>query len=145
MLNDPNLPLGGPGRSIKGLFALTEFKVVASSSADKKGKEVKIKSGDSRIVNPPEKALDAIFDDKTSKKRVTGPIQYAIDGKDDTAWTIDIGPGRSNVPQEAVFVLEKPIALGEGHDSYFQAGPEARRLEQRRQPEQQPRPLPVSV
>ncbi len=30
VLNDPNLPLGGPGRSIRGLFALTEFRVFAA-------------------------------------------------------------------------------------------------------------------
>src|SRR5581483_6009724 len=30
LLNDPNLPLGGPGRSLKGLGALTEFKVQAA-------------------------------------------------------------------------------------------------------------------
>ena len=30
LLNDPNLPLGGPGRSIKGTCALTEFSVTAA-------------------------------------------------------------------------------------------------------------------
>src|SRR5262249_35945229 len=34
LLNDPNLPLGGPGRSVKGTGALTEFKVQAAP-ADK--------------------------------------------------------------------------------------------------------------
>src|ERR1041384_7404927 len=32
LLNDPNLPRGGPGRSIYGLCALTEFKVEAAPS-----------------------------------------------------------------------------------------------------------------
>ena len=39
---------------------------------------------------------------------VTGPIAYAIDRVDETAWTVDFGPGRSNVPRKAVFVLEQP-------------------------------------
>ena len=33
LLTDPNLPLGGPGRSIKGTGALTEFKVDAAPAA----------------------------------------------------------------------------------------------------------------
>jgi hypothetical protein len=114
LLNDPNLPLGGPGRSIKGLFALTEFKV-AAAPADKPGeaKEVKI-ARVSADVNPPEAELEPIFDDKSKKRRVTGPIEYANDGKDETAWGIDIGPGRRNVPRKAVFVLEQPIEFPSG-------------------------------
>ena len=41
--------------------------------------------------------------DKSGKRRVTGPIEYAIDGKDETAWGIDAGPGRRNQPRKAVF------------------------------------------
>ena len=49
-----------------------------------------------------------------SRRRVTGPIAYAIDGKDETAWGIDAGPGRRNVPRNAVFVLEKPVSFPAG-------------------------------
>ncbi len=49
--------------------------------------------------------------DVKKDKRVTGPIAYAIDGKVDTAWGINAGPGRRNVPRNAVFVLEKPVEL----------------------------------
>ncbi len=75
--------------------------------------EVKI-VGVSADVNPEEKELGSIFDDKKNKRRVTGPIEYAIDKKDDTAWSIDLGAGRSNVPRKAVFVLEKPIGFAGG-------------------------------
>ncbi len=107
VLNDPNLPRGGPGRSIYGLFALSEFKVVVD------GKEVKIASV-TADANPSEKPLDDTFDDKGKKERVTGPSAYAIDGKNETAWSIDIGNGRSNVPRKAVFVLETPIKVEQG-------------------------------
>ncbi|HLW67954.1 MAG TPA: DUF1549 and DUF1553 domain-containing protein [Gemmataceae bacterium] len=114
LLNDPNLPLGGPGRSIYGLFALTEFRVVAApADHPEQRKEVKIIRA-TADVNPADKPLEAIFDDKSGKKRITGKIEYAIDGKDDTAWGIDIGPGRSNVPRKAVFVFEKPISFEKG-------------------------------
>jgi hypothetical protein len=114
VLNDANLPLGGPGRSIKGLFALTEFRVFAAP-ADNIGarREVKIIRA-TADVNPPIKELDAIFDDRSKRRRVTGPVEYLIDGKDETAWTTDIGPGRSNVPRKAVFVFEEPITFPKG-------------------------------
>ncbi|HVT30850.1 MAG TPA: DUF1553 domain-containing protein, partial [Lacipirellulaceae bacterium] len=60
-------------------------------------------------VNPPERELDKIFDDRSGRRRVTGPIEYANDGNVLTAWGIDVGPGRSNVPRKAVFTLDKPL------------------------------------
>src|SRR6202008_916220 len=97
-----NLPLGGPGRSIFGTFGLTEFKVSSASMEESgKAKDVKVISA-TADVNPVEKELGKAFDDNNKKRRVTGPISYAIDGKDETAWTIDIGPGGSNVPRQAV-------------------------------------------
>jgi hypothetical protein len=114
VLNDPNLPLGGAGRSIKGLFALTEFRVFAAP-ADNPGqrREVKIIRA-TADVNPAPRELESIFDDKSKRRRVTGPIEYAIDGKDETAWSIDVGPGRSNVPRKAVFVFEEPLSFPKG-------------------------------
>ncbi|HJT75619.1 MAG TPA: PSD1 and planctomycete cytochrome C domain-containing protein, partial [Gemmataceae bacterium] len=114
LLNDPNLPLGGPGRSIFGLCALTEFQVEAAP-ADNPGKKRNVKIIKATAdVNPPERELAKIFDDKSGKRRVTGPVTYAIDGKDGTAWGLDIGPGRSNVPRKAVFVFEKPVSFPKG-------------------------------
>jgi hypothetical protein len=60
-----------------------------------------------------------VFDDRSKRRRVTGPIHYAIDGVDETAWSGDIGPGRSNVPHQAVFVLEKPIEVAAGQRITF--------------------------
>src|SRR5262245_58293390 len=114
LLNDPNLPRGGPGRSIKGTGALTEFEVEAAP-ANEPGKVQRVKLVKATAdVNPPEAPLEAIFDDKGKKKRVTGPVAMAIDGKDETAWGIDVGPGRRNQPRKAVFVAEKPISFPGG-------------------------------
>ncbi|HUG91860.1 MAG TPA: DUF1549 domain-containing protein, partial [Planctomycetaceae bacterium] len=114
LLNDPNLPLGGPGRSIFGLCALTEFHVVAAP-ADRphEKQEVKIVSA-TADANPPEQELASVFSDNSKRRRVTGPVEYAIDRKDETAWSIDVGPGRSNVPRKAVFAFEKPVAFPGG-------------------------------
>jgi Protein of unknown function (DUF1553)/Protein of unknown function (DUF1549)/Planctomycete cytochrome C len=109
LLKDPNLPLGGPGRSIKGTGALTEFEMEAAP-ADAPDKTVKVKIARATAdINLPETPLEAIFYDKTERRRVTGPIEFAIDGKEETAWGIDAGPGRRNQPRMAVFTAETPI------------------------------------
>ena len=114
LLTDPNLPLGGPGRSIKGTCALTEFEVEAAP-ADAPGKASKVKFVKATAdVNPPETLLEAIFEDKSGKRRVTGPVEFAIDGKQETAWGIDVGPGRRNQARKAVFNAEKPIGNPNG-------------------------------
>ncbi len=111
LLNDPNLPLGGPGRSTKGLGALTEFEVEAAPAAEPT-KITKIKLVKATAdFNQPERDLEPIFYDKTNRKRITGPIEFAIDGKDETAWGIDAGPGQRNIPRKAVFVADQPINI----------------------------------
>ena len=65
-------------------------------------------------MNPPERELEKIFDDLSGERRVTGPIEFANDGNNLTAWGIDIGPGRSNVPRKAVFTLDKPLEAAGG-------------------------------
>src|SRR4029434_811750 len=110
LLKDPTLPLGGPGRSIKGTGALTEFEVEAAP-ADAPDKPAKVKIANATAdINLPETPLEPIFYDKTERRRVTGPIEFALDGKDETAWGIDAGPGRRNQPRTAVFTAESPIA-----------------------------------
>ena len=102
LLTDPTLPHGGPGRSVAGMFAVTEFKVLVN------GVEVKVASATSD-ADAPVQPLAKIYDDKSKKARTIGPVAFAIDGKDETAWSVDVGPGRRNVPRTAVFVFDKPI------------------------------------
>ncbi len=110
LMNDPNLPLNGPGRSLDGTCALTEFMVEAASAATP-DKLTKIKFAKATAdVNPPETTLAAIFDDKSKKHRVTGRVEFAIDDKEETAWGVDVGPGLRNQPRKAVFVAAAPIS-----------------------------------
>ena len=119
LLNDPNLPCNGPGRSFLGTCALSEFNVEAVDAKDPKNKvKVKFVKATADYGNP-ERPLEPNFDDKSNKTRVTGPVEYAIDGKDDTAWGIDAGPGRRNVPRQAVFVADKPVSFPDGTVLYF--------------------------
>ncbi len=110
MLNDPNLPLHGPGRSPNGTFGLTDVYVEAAPASDEK-KVSKIKLVNATAdVNPPERELEAMYFDKSARRRVDGPIVFAMDDKDETAWGIDVGPGLRNVPRKAVFNFAQPIA-----------------------------------
>jgi hypothetical protein len=114
LLNDPNLPMGGPGRSVVGTCALTEFGVEASP-ADGSTKPAKIKFARATAdYNQPVKDLEKIFDDKKGLVRVTGPIDFAIDGDSTTAWGIDAGPGQRNQPRVAVFDTATPVGFDGG-------------------------------
>jgi Protein of unknown function (DUF1553)/Protein of unknown function (DUF1549) len=114
LLNDPHLPAGGPGRSFKGTCALTEFKVeVAPVKTPDKKTLVKFAKATADYSNA-EAVLEPNFDDQSGKRRVTGPVTYAIDGKDDTAWGIDAGPGRRNQERKAVFATSRNIAVPGG-------------------------------
>ena len=113
-LTDPNLPCNGPGRSIKGMAALSEFKVEAVDLREPTNKvEVKFVKATADYSNP-EKDLEPEFYDKSDKKRIYGPVEFAIDGKDDTAWGIDAGAGRRNQPRKAVFLPDKPLTFTNG-------------------------------
>lgn len=113
-LNDPNLPLGGPGRSIQGTSALTEFKVKTwPIGKPEQAAWVKFTKA-AASTNAPEKPLPAIYYDKTDRRRVLGPVAFAIDDKDETAWGIDVDPVRRNRPCQAVFVAETPVSNPEG-------------------------------
>jgi hypothetical protein len=114
LLLDHNLPLGGPGRSIRGTGALSEFEVEAASAlTPNKPAKVKFTKATSDLELP-EEALDPIYDDRSKKKRVTGPASFAIDGKGDTAWGSDAGPGRRNRPRKAVFTAATPVGFPSG-------------------------------
>lgn len=114
LLNDPNLPAAGPGRSFKGTCALTEFKVeIAAAKEPGKKTKVKLETATADYSNP-ERLLEPNFDDRTKRRRVTGSIEYAIDGKEETAWGMDAGPGRRNQPRKAVFATSQNLAQAGG-------------------------------
>ncbi len=124
-LPDPNLPSGGPGRSIRGMAALSEFKVEAEDLTNPTNRvKVKFVRATADFANA-EKPLEPEFQSesrnrKDGDKRTYGPVEHAIDGKDDTAWGIDAGPGRRNVARKAVFVAETPVAFPQGAILHFE-------------------------
>ncbi len=110
LLTDPNLPLGGPGRSITGTGALSEFKVEIAPASDPKAVKVVKFVRATADVNPAEAPLLPMYFDKTDKKRTTGPVELAIDSNDNSAWGIDVGPGLRNQARKAVFNAAEAIS-----------------------------------
>ena len=74
LMTDPNLPRNGPGRSIKGTGALTEFKVEAAPAGDPEN-VTKLKfSRATADINLPEHSLDRMFQKLENDCRTTGPV-----------------------------------------------------------------------
>ena len=71
-------------------------------------------SGATADIALPETPLEAMFDDNSDQLRVTGPIEFAIDGDEKTAWGIDAGPARRNLPRKAVFTVKTSISHPQG-------------------------------
>ena len=89
---------------------MTEFEVEAAP-ADAPDKITRVKFARATAdVNPPETPYESFIDEKTHKRLVTGPVDFAIDGKAETAWGIDAGPGLRNQSRKAVFLAASPIS-----------------------------------
>ena len=73
LLNDPNLPMGGPGRSVKGTGALTELKWRQRRRARRQTGQDQILRRHGRYQFAGD-AARGIYYDKTDKKRVTGQL-----------------------------------------------------------------------
>ena len=123
LLTHPQLPRTGPGRSVRGTAALSEFNVyVAPSNAPEQRTQVRLISA-TADVNPTQSAQpDYLRNVKASAgdKRVVGPIRFAIDGNTQTAWTTDIDPARRNQPRKAVFAPRSPVGFPQGTIITFQ-------------------------
>ena len=90
-LPDPRLEAGGPGRSPSGGFILHEFTLSAAEGAGP--------------------ARDVAFGGASADFAAKGSVAEAIDGKNNTGWTIENGGGKYH---EAVFRLKETLAAGPG-------------------------------
>ncbi len=87
LMNDPNLPANGPGRSIFGTGALSEFEIntlpgtfkESGKSEDdvKKAAPAKFVSATADI-NLPETEIRPIYSDRSNKRRVEGPVDTRL-------------------------------------------------------------------
>jgi hypothetical protein len=121
VMNDPYLPMSGPGRSTHGTGALTEFVLNAGSDPAKLTKLAFTNPVAS--VNPPVVKLDPKRFPTNAKRiqdnRSTGPAAFALDGDVKTAWTHERDPARNHDPAVITFELAEPFKTeGTAHFKY---------------------------
>jgi hypothetical protein len=116
ILTHGDLPFGGPGRSFKGTWALSELVVEAQTPGSKEWQRLKLVNATSDFVEPAGK-MEPEWENKSfdkEQRRMRGPAAFLADGDDKTAWRADRGPGRRNAPSVAVAQFEKPVTMPEG-------------------------------
>ncbi len=119
LMTDPNLPWGGPGRSRWGTCALSEMQVHLKSAAGPEKSIPIIIATATADLSLPQRPLSQTYDDKQKDKRITGPIAMAIDGRMETAWGLDAGPGRRNQAHEAIFTFATPVDCPPGTELWI--------------------------
>ena len=112
-----NLPHRGPGRSDRGLFALKDMKLEVAPRAEQEKRTAISWAGATADFEETQKPEGASL--KDPKARIYGPVKFAADGEERTAWTIDAGPGRRNTDREAVFVAKEPFGFADGTELTF--------------------------
>lgn len=113
-LRHPTLPRGGPGRSIYGTHALTEFRCFYTSPEGERT-QLKLMSA-SADIDPADQPMEFPFIDTTKDEdpRRLGPIEYAIDEDLNTAWHTNTRAADRNRDHKAVFVLNEAIEVEQG-------------------------------
>lgn len=127
-LNHGDLIFGGPGRSIDGLFSVSELEVEVLAAnyvkpANEKTTETNVRkialAEASADFETPSHPIEKPFRKADDDKRTLGPSAYLVDGKLETAWAPDRGVGRRNAPSEIVVRLKEPLTLAEGEHLRF--------------------------
>ena len=116
MLTSDDLPLGGPGRSYKGTWALTELIVESQRPGSEEWERLKLTNASADFAEP-EHSMEEEWKNKNldkEDKRVCGPAAFLADGNDETGWRADRGPGRRNQASVAVAQFEQPLDLPQG-------------------------------
>ncbi len=115
-LTHGDLPFGGPGRSSRGSFAVSELRVETQAPGEKEWTKLALTNATADFAVAEHK-LEPEFRDADGDKdnrRVVGPVAFLIDGNDDTAWCSDRGPGRRNTDSQAVVQFVSPQTLPKG-------------------------------
>ncbi|MBI85156.1 MAG: hypothetical protein CMJ81_18330 [Planctomycetaceae bacterium] len=117
-LTHHDLPFGGPGRSERGTFAVTELRVEAKQPGSDSWVALPLTNASSDFSESEqfliEKEDKKEEDGKEVERRRVGPVEFLIDGKATTAWRADRGPGLRHTDSVAVVQFAEPLHLPEG-------------------------------
>ena len=114
-LTHGDLPFGGPGRGSRGTFAISELEFEARplGKADAPWKRIALQNATADFSEP-ERPIRAEYRNGNDDKRVVGPAAFLIDGRDETAWSPDRGPGRRHADVNWVAQVSPTNAWPEG-------------------------------
>ncbi len=108
-----DLPFGGPGRSYRGTFAISEFTLSYKSPGDADWKPIAIKTASADFEEPDHELEEYFFSagHDNDKRRRVGPASFLIDNDQKTAWRADRGPMLRNTESAVAFTLAEPLTL----------------------------------
>ena len=111
-----DLPFGGPGRSPRGVFALSELSLSVRLPGTDEWRPLKLSQASCDFEEPAQRLIEVAPEPKPEKpdKRLVGPVSYLIDGLEETGWRSDRGPGRRNTESVAVVQLAEPATFPAG-------------------------------
>jgi hypothetical protein len=116
ILTHGDLPFGGPGRSYKGTWALTELTVDAKKPGSDQWERLKLANATSDFEEATG-GMEPEWENKSRDKdnrRLRGPAAFLADGDDNTAWRADRGTGRRNTESVAIAQFGEPLTLPPG-------------------------------
>ena len=121
-LKHGDLIFGGPGRSHRGCFAISEM-VVDAAPLKEPGKFKKVElAGITSDANSPQRLLPKFFRFNENDRRTVGGVQLLVDGDLKTAWSPDRGPRWRNNESQAVLHFKQPIVGEHGTRFRIQLG-----------------------
>ena len=105
VLTHHDLPFRGPGRNSVGGWAVRELEVFVRPNSEGDWTKQSLTNATADFSEPDQKKDDG--------KKATGPVDYLVDGNDETQWKADRGIGRRNAASTAVVQFTEPLQLTE--------------------------------
>ncbi len=116
-LRHGDLPFGGPGRSYRGTFAISEIEAWSRMPGEQDWKPLEFAKATADFAEP-EHELEPFFLNRrggqTKEDRRVGPASFLIDGDGKTAWRADRGPILRETESAALVQLAEPLDLPAG-------------------------------
>ncbi len=116
-LRDQDLPFGGPGRSNRGTFAISEIGVDVKQPGSEEWKPIQLVNASadcSPAARPFTDFFSATPDRDKDGKRLLGPASFLVDGDELTGWYPDRGPVFRETDSVAAVQFAEKLDLPEG-------------------------------
>lgn len=111
-LTHGDLPFGGPGRSVRGTFAVSELEVeIRPLGSTNAWTKVALTNATADFAEA-EHELAPPYRKNAEDHRRIGSAAFLVDGQEDTAWGADRGPGRRHQDSQVVMQFGGTNAVG---------------------------------